>query len=340
VAALQCYEEQARERLDPGVFSHLDSGAGDEVTVRDNRRAWDSFVLRPRAFTGIEEVSTETTVLGVRIGFPVLVAPMGFQELVTASGAMAAMRAAARADAGFVAPTISEATPAELVDVRPRWFQLYSFRDRSITRSLAEQAADAHYDALTVTVDSPTIGRRDRALRGGWTPPASMIVGGARRRLTELNAMVDSALTWRDLEWLAGFGLPLVVKGILTREDARLAVESGVAGIVVSNHGGRQLDGVVASASALPEVVHAVDGRAEVFVDGGIRCGAHVVVALALGARAVLIGRPVLWALAAGGEEVLQRALAALRDEVARALALVGCAAPSGVSPLAIGKRS
>jgi 4-hydroxymandelate oxidase len=336
VAALQGYEERARELLRANVFAHLDSGAGDEVTKRDNDRAWDSFVLRPRLLAGVDAVSTETTVLGVRVGFPVLVAPMGFQELATASGAVAAMRAAARAGAGFVAPTISQATPAELVGASPRWFQLYSFRDRSITRSLAEQAADAGYDALTVTVDSPAIGRRDRALRGGWTPPGDMMVGGARRPLAELNAMVDAGLSWRDLDWLAGFGLPLVLKGVLTREDAELAVDHGAVGIVVSNHGGRQLDGAVTSASALPEVVRAVDGRAEVFVDGGIRSGAHVVTALALGARAVLIGRPILWALAAGGEQALERALAALRDEVARALALVGCEAPAQVSALAV----
>jgi 4-hydroxymandelate oxidase len=338
---LDDYEAFAREHLDPPLFAHLDGGAGDERTLRANRAAWEALTLRPRVLVGVDGVTTATTVLGRTVKAPILAAPLGFQELVARGGAAATMRGAARAGAGAVAPTISCATPAELAAAAGglHWFQLYCFRDRGITNELIAQAAAARYDALVVTVDGPVLGRRERALRAGWEAPTDLLVTATGLTADALNGLVDPGLSWRDLEWLASFGLPLVLKGVLTREDARLAAGHGVSAVIVSNHGGRQLDGVAASAEALPEVVDAVAARLEVLVDGGVRRGIDIAAALALGARAVLVGRPVLWALAAAGEDGVAAALTLLREELATALALLGCRSPEDVTPAHVAWR-
>ena len=222
-----------------------------------------------------------------------------------------------------------------------RWFQLYVYKDRGITRSLVDQATDAGYDAVVVTVDAPILGRRERDVRSGFAIPADIPVPSFEQAtghdepvtVFRMFDLIDEALTWRDLEELASLSdLPLVVKGVLTDDDARLAAENGAAGVIVSNHGGRQLDGVPAALDALPEVVEALDPEVEVLVDGGVRRGVDVVKALALGARAVLIGRPYVWGLAVGGEDGVRDVLEMLREETRLALALAGCTSPGQVT--------
>jgi isopentenyl diphosphate isomerase/L-lactate dehydrogenase-like FMN-dependent dehydrogenase len=266
---------------------------------------------------------------------PVLVAPIALQMLVDPEGECATGRAAASAGVVMCLSTLSTTGPAQLAGAAPqldRWFQVYGFRDRRLTGALVEQAAEAGVGALVLTVDSPVLGFRKRSARAGSRMP-DIVLPAVKRTPAELASSLDVALTWRDVERLAGDSpLPLVIKGILTAEDALLACEHGAAGIVVSNHGGRQLDGVVPSLAALPPVVEAVGGRAEVYVDGGVRRGTHVLVALALGARAVLIGRPLVWGLAVGGEAGARRVLEILRGEFENALLLSGCVSPADVT--------
>jgi isopentenyl diphosphate isomerase/L-lactate dehydrogenase-like FMN-dependent dehydrogenase len=251
-------------------------------------------------------------------------------------------RAAAAAGTVMCLSTMSSVTPAELAEAAPgsaQWFQLYWSLDRGFTRELVAAVVEAGFAALVLTVDLPVAGRRERDLRAGFSLPADLPLPNIPTALgrgdphAALSAVVDDTLTWRDLEWLRSeCSLPLVVKGILTAEDALLAAEHGAAALVVSNHGGRQLDGVPATLDVLPEVVEAVGERVEVLVDGGIRRGVDVLKALALGARATLIGRAALWGLAAGGEAGAMRVLELLRDEIELGLKLMGCASPADVT--------
>ncbi len=290
----------------------------------------------------VSEVSTETTVLGTHVELPLLVAPTAFHRLAHPEGELATARAAAAAGTVMCLSTLSSVSPAELAAAAPgapQWFQLYCSRDRGFTKELVGAVGDAGFRALVVTVDVPVAGRRERDLRTEYAlpddlPAPNLPVVLARKDFhAALSAIVDSTLTWRDLEWLRSISpLPLVVKGVLTAEDGLLAAEHGAAGIVVSNHGGRQLDGVPAALDVLPEVAEAVGERVEVLVDGGIRRGTDVLKALALGARAALAGRAVLWGLAAGGEEGVVQVLTLLRDEIASGLMLLGCARPDDVT--------
>jgi isopentenyl diphosphate isomerase/L-lactate dehydrogenase-like FMN-dependent dehydrogenase len=222
--------------------------------------------------------------------------------------------------------TMRPGAVAEAAPHAPRWFQIYVFRDRAVTQSLVDEAREHGYSALVLTVDAPMLGRREGAVRAGFHIPDEFEVVG------DIFGDLDPSVSWRDLEWLAANGLPVVLKGVLTSEDARIAVEHGAAAVVVSNHGGRQLDGVPASIDALPQVVDAVGGRAEILLDSGVRRGVDVLRALALGARAVLVGRPVVYGLAAGGEEGVLHVLQLLRDEVELGLRLLGCTSPAEVS--------
>ncbi|HEV7769184.1 MAG TPA: alpha-hydroxy acid oxidase [Solirubrobacterales bacterium] len=334
-------ERVAAERLDPGVLGYFAGGAGDEVTLADNLAAWRRWRLRPRALTGVSEVSTAAEVLGAPVSAPILVAPVAYQRLVDPEGELAMARAAAAAGTVMCLSTLATARPAEVVASAPtgrRWFQLYCFRDEAVTRALMEEAVESGFEAIVVTVDAPRGGNRERDRRTGFAIPEGLGVPsvraalGADREVTieETFALMDPALGWPDLERLAAeCDLPVLVKGLLTAEDAAIAVERGAAGVVVSNHGGRQLDCALATADALPEIVEAVEGRAAVLVDGGIRRGTDVAVALALGADAVLVGRPPLWGLAASGEDGARRVLEMLRDELELTLALCGCASPA-----------
>ena len=336
------FEAAARERLDPGAYGYMAGGAGDEHTLRANSAAFARWDLRPRVLVDVGGVSAATTVLGTEVTLPVLVAPTAFQRLANPEGELPMARAAAAAGTVMTLSTLSSVTPAELAAAAPgaaQWFQLYWSRDRAFTQELVEGAVEAGFSALMLTVDLPVAGRRERDVRAGFALPDDLPLPNLPISLrredfhTALHEAVDDTLTWRDLEWLHSVSsLPLVVKGILTAEDALLAAEHGAAAVVVSNHGGRQLDGVPATLEVLPEVVEAVGERVEVFLDGGIRRGVDVLKALALGARAVLSGRAVLWGLAADGEEGATQVLSLLRKEIELGLKLLGCPSPDAVT--------
>jgi 4-hydroxymandelate oxidase len=331
------YEAAAAELLDEGAHGYYAGGAGDEVTLRDNVDGFRRWLLRPRVLVDIAGCSTRTTVLGQEIAMPLIVAPVAFQRVAHPDGEIG-MANAAR-DAGTIM-CLSTLATSSLVEVAatgaPRWFQLYVFSDEGITRDLVGRAKDAGFTAIVLTVDTPTLGRRERDLRSGFTIPEDIAIaelgtGG----VTPHGAleMMSRSVTWRDAERLAGYSeLPVLLKGVVTAEDAQLACEHGAAGVVVSNHGGRQLDGARATIDSLPEVAEAIDGRIEVLLDGGIRRGADVVKALALGARAVLAGRAPLWGLVVGGEAGARRVLELLHDEIHLALQLSGCPTPADVT--------
>jgi isopentenyl diphosphate isomerase/L-lactate dehydrogenase-like FMN-dependent dehydrogenase len=291
----------------------------------------------------VSEVSLATTVLETEAAMPILVAPVAFQQLAHPEGEVAMARAAAAAGSVICLSSLTSIGPAEVAKAAPngkRWMQLYLFRDRGVTRAMVEEAVEAGYEALLLTVDAPYAGRRERDVRTGFEVPAeirapAIEAAAGHRNLTiaEVFALVDPSITWRDLERLCGdVDLPVLVKGVVTGEDAVLSLEHGAAGVVVSNHGGRQLDNAPATIDALPEVLDAVAGRIPVLMDGGIRRGTDVAVALALGAEAVLVGRPPLWGLAVGGADGAQRALEILTEELRVALALLGCPSPSALS--------
>jgi len=335
------FEREAERRLDPAAYAYFSGGAGDEWTLRENIDAFSRRHLRPRVLIDVSEVSTVATVLGEQVSMPVLLAPVGYQSLAHPDGEVAAAKAAAAAGTIYCLPTLSVVGPQECAAAAAagrRWFQLYWSHDRGFTRELLDRAAAAGYSALVLTVDFPAFGWRERELRAGFSLPTDLPYPNVSPELLPLDRglgrLVDPKLTWRDLEWLREASpLPLVVKGILTAEDALLAAEHGASAIVVSNHGGRQLDGVQASLDALPEVVDAVGTRVEVLLDGGVRRGGDVLKALALGARAVLIGRAFLWGLAAGGEDGVRRVLGRFGEELTIGLALLGCRSPDEVTP-------
>jgi 4-hydroxymandelate oxidase len=336
------FEAAARERLEPGAYGYFAGGASDEHTLRANSAAFERWELRPRVLVDVGEVSTAATVLGTEVALPVLVAPTAFQRLADPDGELATARAAAAAGTIMTLSTLSSVSPADLaaaVPGAPQWFQLYWSKDRGFTQSLVESVAEAGFGGLVLTVDFPVAGRRERDARAAFALPDDLPLPNLPVRLMRedfhgaLGMIVDDTLTWRDLEWLRSVcPLPLVVKGILTAEDALLAAEHGAEAVIVSNHGGRQLDGVPASLDVLPEVVEAVGERVEVLLDGGIRRGGDVLKAIALGARAVLSGRAVLWGLAARGEEGVAEVLMLLRAEVESGLKLLGCRSPDEVA--------
>ena len=301
-------EARAEAILDPVAFAYYVSGAGDEDTLRDNEAAFGRRRLRPRVLVDVDVVDTSTTILGVPVALPVGVAPTAQHGLATPEGEAATHRGAAAAGTLFCLSTLAS-RPLEDVAAAsdgPRWFQLYTHADRGITEDLVARAVGAGYTAIVVTADLPVIGRRDRERRAATRGPTACTATSPLRRRSPapIRRSSRSAMTWTDLADLAGrVGLPVIVKGVLTAEDAELAVEHGAAAVWVSNHGGRQLDRVPASIDVLAEVVAAVDGRAEVYLDGGVRRGTDVLTALALGARAVFVGRPVIYGLALGGAE-------------------------------------
>jgi isopentenyl diphosphate isomerase/L-lactate dehydrogenase-like FMN-dependent dehydrogenase len=338
------YERIAEQMLEPGAFGYFAGGADDEQTLRNNIEAFKRWRLRPRVLTGVERADTTTTVLGREISMPLLVAPVAFQRMAHPDGELGTARAAAAAGTIMVLSTLATSTPADVTEAAPdgaRWFQLYCFKDRGITHAMIDQAVDAGFEALVLTVDAPRLGRRERDLRTGFVIPAEVTVpsfaaaagGSVAGTPMDMFSLMDATIEWSDLERLASdAGVPLLVKGVVTAEDAWLACEHGVAGIVVSNHGGRQLDGACATLDALPEVVDAVAGRVEVLMDGGIRRGTDVLKALALGARAVLAGRAVLWGLAVDGQRGAARVLQLLADEIELGLVLSGCDSPQALT--------
>ncbi|HMA26581.1 MAG TPA: alpha-hydroxy acid oxidase [Solirubrobacterales bacterium] len=341
----------AFEKLEPGAHGYFAGGAGDERTLRRNTEAYEGWELRPRVLVDVSGVTTRATVLGSDLEMPILVAPVAFQRLAHADGEQGMARAAHEAGTVMCLSSLTSTRPAEVAGAAPegrRWMQVYCFRDRGVTRAMVEEASEAGYEALLLTVDAPYAGRRERDFRTAFQVPAEIrapaieaAVGHRSLTTAEVFALVDPSITWTDLEQLCGqFHLPILVKGLITGEDAALAVEHGAAGVVVSNHGGRQLDNAPATIDALPEVVEAVAGRIPVLIDGGIRRGTDVAVALALGAEAVLVGRPALWGLACEGEAGARRALEMLADELRLALALLGAPGPSALGADHVQRRS
>jgi 4-hydroxymandelate oxidase len=334
--SLDALEEAARERLPQMVFDYYAGGAGDEWTLRENRQAFDRWVLRPRFLVDVSNADLRTTVLGQDIPFPILIAPTALQRLAHPDGELASARAAASVGALMVVSTIASVRLEDIAQTGVHgWFQLYIHKDRDLTAELVKRADAAGYAAIVVTVDTPFLGRRMRDERNRFAlPPGVGLANLAGIPLPQdpgsslfryFASQLDPALTWQDIAWVRSLSpLPVVVKGVLTPEDAVLAVDAGVDAVIVSNHGGRQLDGVLATIDALPSVVEAVDGRVEVLMDSGVRRGTDVLKALGLGARAVLVGRPFLWGLAIGGESGVRQVLDSMREDLALSLALSG----------------
>jgi isopentenyl diphosphate isomerase/L-lactate dehydrogenase-like FMN-dependent dehydrogenase len=327
------FERRAREVLEEGPLSYYASGAGAELTLADNVAAWHRLRLAPRMLVGVAERDLSTTVLGRTLPHPLVVAPMAFQRLAHPDGEPALARAAAATGATFTLSTLATASQAEVAEAAPgapRWFQLYVFRDRGATDALVQSAAEHGFEALVVTVDLPVLGLRESDVALGYMLPLELPVPtveaahGRPATIAETAALIDPGLTWDDVERLADGPLPVIVKGVLRPDDARRAIDHGARAIVVSNHGGRQLDTTLASAEALPPIAEEVGGEVDLLVDGGIRRGTDVLKAVALGARAVMVGRPVLWGLACGGEDGARRVLELLIDDVDRTLALAG----------------
>ncbi|HWB73007.1 MAG TPA: alpha-hydroxy acid oxidase [Egibacteraceae bacterium] len=339
-------ERQARGLLKPAAYDYYAGGADDEVTLADNVAAWRRLRLRPHVLRDVSKVSAASAVLGTEVSAPVLVAPMAYQRLAHDGGEAATARGAAAAGTVMVVSTLATVSLEDVAGAAPgapRWFQVYVRKDRGWVVELVRRAAEAGYRALVLTVDLPVLGRRRRDERHRFTLPEGMEMANVGRSTVpaEGSALeayarqeLDPAVTFDDIAWLAeASGLPVVVKGVLRGDDAAACLDAGAAAVAVSNHGGRQLDTAVAGADALPEVVAAVAGRGEVYVDGGVRRGTDVVKALALGARAVMVGRPVLWGLATGGADGVAEVLGALRAETERALALCGAASVSELRP-------
>jgi 4-hydroxymandelate oxidase len=344
-------EAAAAAKVADDVWAFVQGGAGEETTLRANRDAFHQRTLRPRVLTGVDSLSLGTSLLGDPVRAPFFLAPTAYQGLLHPDAECATARAAE--DAGIAAwfSTLSTCSLEEIAAAAPagnRWFQLYLQPEFATSQRLVERAEKAGYRALVLTVDMPVFANRDRQIRGGVAvdAPAPIgngadIVGPPRAPVPDGDRFLlrkETAATWDVLDRLRGVThLPLVVKGILTAEDARRAVDHGARGVVVSNHGGRQLDGAPAALDVLAEVVAAVGTRTEVYFDSGIRRGSDVVMALALGARAVGIGRPVLWALATGGETGVARLLSLLKVDLATVMALTGRTTISAIDASLLG---
>jgi 4-hydroxymandelate oxidase len=337
------YEALAKSRLSRMAYDYYRSGSDEEQTLRRNRDAFSRYVVWYRTLAGVRAPRTSTTVLGTAVDSPLLVAPTAYHALAHPEAECATARACARTNTLYCASTLST-TSLETIDESapgaPRWFQLYVHRDRDFTARIIARAKAAHYRAIVVTVDTPVLGRRCADVRNAFALPDGFVMAnlveilppdlatGAGSELARFVASRhDPSLSWKDLEALVQLAapLPVVAKGIVRPDDALRALDHGVRAVWVSNHGGRQLDLAPATIDALPDIVRAVGDRAEVYHDGGVRSGTHALIALGLGARAVFVGRPVLWGLATNGADGVESVIALLRDELVRAMQLAGC---------------
>ena len=330
------YERLARERLSPGAWAYYSSGSGDEVTLREERAAFERLRLLPRVLRGVSSADLRTTVLGTPVRMPILVSPTGLHVLAHPEDERATARGAGEAGTLMALSTVVTPSLEEVAAVAAGrlWFQLYVYGGaREFAERLVRRAERAGYRAIVLTVDAPRFGNKERELRSGAELPSDLRFAHFEGE-GAIGELEPKALSWEDVAWLRWVtDLPVVLKGVLHPEDAALAVEHGASGVVVSTHGGRQLDGVPASIEALPAVVEAVGGRAEIYLDGGVRRGTDVLKALALGARAVFVGRPVLWGLAVDGAAGVRGVLGLLREELELAMVLAGVSGVEGIGP-------
>jgi isopentenyl diphosphate isomerase/L-lactate dehydrogenase-like FMN-dependent dehydrogenase len=359
---------RARRRLPRAVFDYLDGGAEAETSLRENNRAFESLTFRPRNAMAVPRCDLRVTVLGAELSFPAILAPIGYSRLIHPAGECAASRGAGKAGTAYILSTISghKLEDVRAATTGPVWYQLYLLGGRPAAEAALERAWKAGFSALFVTIDTGTAGMRERDIRNGtgqlmggnwfgmipylsqffsrprWV--ASYLIDGGLHKLPNVvvpgqgplalidvaAALAESVVTWQDFHWLREvWPGPIVAKGVMTGEDARRAIDVGAAGVVVSNHGGRQLDGVSATLRVLPEIVKAVNGQIEVLMDGGVRRGGDIIKAICMGARAVLVGRAYAYGLAAAGEPGVNRAVAILRADLERTMKLLGCASIS-----------
>jgi len=348
------FEAIARANLSRMAFDYYSSGAHDEITLRENHAAYDRIKLRYRVLRDISQRDLSATVLKQRISMPILVAPTAFQRMAHPDGEVATARAAGKAGTIMILSTLSTSSIEDVMEaaIGPVWFQLYVYKDRGTTAALVERAESAGCSALVLTVDAQLWGRRERDVRNRFRLPKGLsvknLMPAGKDELPKgvtgsslgayVTSLFDPALSWKDLEWLCSITrLPVLIKGVVHPDDARQALDYGIAGLIVSNHGGRQLDTAPATIEALPDVVEAVDRGLEVLIDGGIRRGTDVVKALALGARAVGVGRPIIWGLSHDGENGVSQVLDILRYEIDLAMGLCGCTSVEEVSRDLIG---
>jgi 4-hydroxymandelate oxidase len=335
-------EAAALARLPRPTRDYCSGGAGDEITLERNRAAYEAIAIHYRVLRDVSQRDLTTSVLGIPLSMPIVIAPTACHELVHPDGELATARAAGSAGTLMVISTLANYAIEDISReaTGPLWFQLYVYRDRGVTRELMRRAEAAGCRAIVLTVDAPVGGLRERDVRNEFRLPEGIVMrnllpagrsfagldDGGGSAAAYINAMLDPSISWRDLDWLAAqTKLPMLVKGIVRADDAVRAREHGAQGVVVSNHGGRQLDTSPATIEVLEPIATAIDGRIEVLIDGGIRRGTDVLKALALGARAVMLGRPILWGLAVEGEAGVQRVLEILRQELDVAMALAGC---------------
>jgi isopentenyl diphosphate isomerase/L-lactate dehydrogenase-like FMN-dependent dehydrogenase len=346
---LDDFEAAARALLPKAIYDYFAGGAEDEAAVAGNRAAFQRWRFRFRVLTGAISPDLGIELLGRRAAMPVQLAPAATQKMAHPDGELGAARAAARAGVVYCLSTLATTAMEEVASAGGmRWFQLYVFRDRGITSELVERAAAAGYQAIVLTVDTPLLGRRERDFRNAFAMPdglryenlrgpqqtADQADPGQSALAEYFSFQLEHALTWADLEWLTGkTRLPVLVKGVVRPEDARRSVAAGAGGVIVSNHGGRQLDYSIATMDALPAVAAEVGADVPVILDGGVRRGTDVIKALALGARSVMIGRPYLWALTVGGAEGVSRLLELMRDEIAVSMSLLGVDRLTELSP-------
>ncbi|MDX1991533.1 MAG: alpha-hydroxy acid oxidase [bacterium] len=351
---LMDFERLAPEKLTQMAWDYYAGAADDLVTLRDNRLAFNKIRLRPRMMVDVSQRDLSTSVLGQSMPMPLLFAPTAFHRMAHPDGEIATVRAAGSRGLTMILSSLST-TPLEDVAqaaaqaaTAPLWFQLYVYKDRGLTESVVRRAEAAGYKALVLTVDAPYFGRREADIRNRFFLPDGLEVANLRGTGKEdidrpkggsgLNAYVasllDASLTWKDVNWLCTLtDMPVIVKGILRGDDAVRALEHGAKGVIVSNHGGRQLDTSPATIDVLPEITEAVGGKLDVVLDGGVRRGTDILKAVALGAKAVAIGRPILWGLAYNGEAGVQRVVDLLREEFSLGMALAGCASVRDITP-------
>ncbi|XP_064626275.1 2-Hydroxyacid oxidase 1-like [Lineus longissimus] len=345
------FEKYAATHLPSVSRVFTNHGADDEVTMRDNVEAFRRWRLRPRVLVDVSKRTTKTTVLGHAIDFPVCVAPTGFQRLAHPDGEVAVAKAAADMNTIYVMSSGATSSIEEVTAEAPngvKWLQLYIPQDRRLTEQMIRRAEKAGFSALVFTVDLPQLGKRRESCRNPFEIPPHLKLGNFGDSIdkglnddlqgygvpTAKGEQFQDNLTWKDIDWLRSFSkLPIMAKGIMTAEDAELAVEHGVSAIFVSNHGGRQLDGCLATIDVLPEIVQAVKGRVEIYLDGGVRTGTDVLKAIALGAKAVFLGRPIVWGLSYNGYEGVRKVLSIMKEEFNLALALIGSTGPANIRP-------